>query len=1559
MSFKKHAFYLILLTLISNAGAEIRYKLNSLSENSALISFQITNHSPDEECWFAFTSLPTVECTFRAVFHDSTTGITHSAKVEKRSGGLFHSNWLQWYSFKAMGDLNSSSLKGEISLHFNSPVYRTAEKEKAVIKGNVLIAPLFTPLSKTAAELPAISFTKGIRISVVKDGIYQITPSDLKDLGIPVEKIDSRTFRLFEKDREIPIYVTNSHKSRLGPDDRILFYGRALRGKNSYYEQFSNTNCYWLTWGGALGARVAEVSGQPRKDPSQYSTTGELVEARDFIDTVHLEYDNFILYLGSVADIPPDEVTDPPLTQSHVDNWYWGHIGREQLTVFNIDIPNAAASGTAKMRIGLMGVTKNDSISNDHHFRILFNNDPLGSKDTAVWDGQRFFIYESDTFSVDRFEDLNRISFISSRRDFHDYAALNWIELIYNRNFQTKENSISFKNNPNALGKVVEYELTNFGEEDLELWDIGRNRYFVDFLLSDGSGRLRNTKTLTFQDSINYETRYLAQAKKKRLTPALMVLDTIKDDWKKLAGTEYLIISSNKFREEFEPLLKVHTDLGLSTAFVDIDDIYNRFSYGIRDPESIRTFLKYLFSISGKKPPRYLLLGGDTTHDLDKTGSLNVVPTHLSRFPGWGPGADDGYFGTVWGEDNFPDICVGRFPAGNEQELRTLVDKTVKYIKNPQRGYWRDNLLLLGGGEADFTAFNNSLVNETIGSKLNVIRMDADSGSQFYRDGFTASNFIAGNINSGVFLISFNGHGGGNIWSDNNFFGYNDLPKLYNGQWGSGGRLPVVFSFTCLTGFFESNTYRSLGEEFIRTNHNGAICFYGASAYTSKTGNFLMNKLLMELALDGSFSTIGELFDFCELNMLVRYGPEYIFLVRQYNLLGDPALPWVLTPDTLDISLSRSFLESGDSLKVKANTSPVKKGNIKLTVKAGYEVWDQNISTVNKGSISRTFSVKEKAGTSNGVVRAYAWNDTAEVRGWVSFAKDTIMVHTVRLSPEKPFFGDSVLVHCRLQTGSSPVVRLLYALSEGNREDVSWLDMRMDPDSADRWVSNQKIPLTSSENVNKRLLLLFQVYASEETKQSSIFSFNIKGRPDLAFAENAIKLNWEDDSLRIKFTVLNIGNAASAPFNILLQWIRPNGFTDTIAVLKCKDSLNPGAFRSFSKAIPDTQGTLQYSGILNFDGRFTEILSGNNSVTASTHLIYSTLKGPSDTLRSAGGGLLIVPTRKFDKPRRIFLFDNPMSVAQPLLTDSRWLNLKSDSAAEMSIGSRPALSSSDTLIWIFHPDNADLNRSLKKTTAASGKLAVMQYDSQISKWRSAGGSPNASNTRFTVRTNKSGPLSLSFLTDTRVPDIELSVFGRTLNSLDYAAKDKPFSIMLSDPSEIYPGSVSISLNRKKLPPDSHSEIPFSGDLRNMLITAYPKPQRTIDSLEISLEDLAGNRASRTYAYMPGDDLSIKFLACHPNPFSVHKTPNGIKLVRFAYLLTDLADKVVLSVYTVTGKKIKTWTFHDVIGYQEQDWDGKDEDKYRIANGTYYVKLTASKGKKSVKKTIRIAKLEGY
>jgi flagellar hook assembly protein FlgD len=89
-------------------------------------------------------------------------------------------------------------------------------------------------------------------------------------------------------------------------------------------------------------------------------------------------------------------------------------------------------------------------------------------------------------------------------------------------------------------------------------------------------------------------------------------------------------------------------------------------------------------------------------------------------------------------------------------------------------------------------------------------------------------------------------------------------------------------------------------------------------------------------------------------------------------------------------------------------------------------------------------------------------------------------------------------------------------------------------------------------------------------------------------------------------------------------------------------------------------------------------------------------------------------------------------------------------------------------------------------------------------------------------------------------------------------------------------------------------------------------------------------------------------------------PGGkIKKTRFAFLITDITDEIKLTIYTASGKVVRTWSLSNIIGYQEIEWDGRDKDGYKIANGTYYVKLTARKGSKKVKKIIRIAKLEGY
>jgi flagellar hook assembly protein FlgD len=62
---------------------------------------------------------------------------------------------------------------------------------------------------------------------------------------------------------------------------------------------------------------------------------------------------------------------------------------------------------------------------------------------------------------------------------------------------------------------------------------------------------------------------------------------------------------------------------------------------------------------------------------------------------------------------------------------------------------------------------------------------------------------------------------------------------------------------------------------------------------------------------------------------------------------------------------------------------------------------------------------------------------------------------------------------------------------------------------------------------------------------------------------------------------------------------------------------------------------------------------------------------------------------------------------------------------------------------------------------------------------------------------------------------------------------------------------------------------------------------------------------------------------------------------------------------MSGRPVRSWNFSNLIGYQEIEWDGRDRDGYRIANGTYYAKLIVKNKSKKDKKIVKIAKLEGY
>ncbi|MBM3212437.1 T9SS type A sorting domain-containing protein, partial [Candidatus Poribacteria bacterium] len=109
----------------------------------------------------------------------------------------------------------------------------------------------------------------------------------------------------------------------------------------------------------------------------------------------------------------------------------------------------------------------------------------------------------------------------------------------------------------------------------------------------------------------------------------------------------------------------------------------------------------------------------------------------------------------------------------------------------------------------------------------------------------------------------------------------------------------------------------------------------------------------------------------------------------------------------------------------------------------------------------------------------------------------------------------------------------------------------------------------------------------------------------------------------------------------------------------------------------------------------------------------------------------------------------------------------------------------------------------------------------------------------------------------------------------------------------------------------------------------------------------GHTESEPLRFRIDQKVEIRDIMNYPNPFS-EKT-------LFTYWLTQPAEKIVIKIYTLRGRLIKTiqqdmphWK------YNEEIWDGRDEEGKKLSSGVYLYKLTMFDGNRKVEKVDRLA-----
>jgi hypothetical protein len=346
-----------------------------------------------------------------------------------------------------------------------------------------------------------------------------------------------------------------------------------------------------------------------------------------------------------------------------------------------------------------------------------------------------------------------------------------------------------------------------------------------------------------------YGERTLLAFTEERVKSPKMIVANQPSSWHESGqGYDLVIISHKDFLGSLQPLKKLRESQGLRVALVDIEDLYDEFNFGNKNPKVIKDFLASA-KANWRKPPRYVLLVGDASFDPRNYygfGDVDFVPTKLIDTVYMETASDDWFVDL--NNDGLPEMAIGRLPVQTAEEAAIVVSKIVGYEQTA-----RQNEALLvadmkGEKDLDF---------EAAAEEVRALLPPNITVREIFRSNFgsdpQARGEILRDINLGPLFVNFIGHG--TVWGWNgDILSTNDADYLTNGF-----HLPFFVSMTCLNGWFHDPYLESLAEMLLKAKGGGAVAVWTSSGLTEPDRQAILNKELIRLLFNNKESlTLGE-----------------------------------------------------------------------------------------------------------------------------------------------------------------------------------------------------------------------------------------------------------------------------------------------------------------------------------------------------------------------------------------------------------------------------------------------------------------------------------------------------------------------------------------------------------------------------------------------------------------------------------------------------------------------------------------------------------------------------